>query len=79
MWEGKVRGGDRLWMILCFTDFLLYIKVTYKIYIFRHKYISIKVFEIKTFHLAGFSSGKAEEPLNQNKRFKNYLWVWGSL
>ena len=28
------------------------------------------VFEIRTFHLVGYFSGKAEEPLNQNKRSK---------
>ena len=37
------------------------------------------MFEIRTFHLAGYFSGKAEESPNQNKRFKNQLWVWGSL
>ena len=39
----------------------------------------ISLFEIRTFHLAGYSSGKAEEPLNQNKRSKSQIWVWGSL
>ena len=37
------------------------------------------MFEIRTFHLAGYFSGKLEESLNQNKRSKNQLWVWGSL
>ena len=37
------------------------------------------VFEIKTFYWAGYFSGKAEEPLNQNKRFKNQLYAWGTL
>ena len=35
------------------------------------------VFDIRTFHLAGISSRKAEEPLDQNKRSKNQTWVWG--
>ena len=29
------------------------------------------VFDIRTSHLAGISSGKAEEPFDQNKRSKN--------
>ena len=37
------------------------------------------MFEIRAFYWAGYFSGKAEEPLNQNKRFKNQLWVWGTL
>ena len=37
------------------------------------------VFEIRTFNLFGYFSGNAEEPLNQNKRSKNQLWVWRSL
>ena len=36
---------------------------------------SSTVFEIRTFHLAGYFSGKAEEPLNQYKRFENQLWI----
>ena len=71
MGEGKVRGEKTMDDSMFYWFSLIYIKVIYKIYVFRHKYISIKVFEIRTFHLAGFSSGKAEEPLNQNKRFKN--------
>ena len=71
MGQGKVRGEKTMDDSMFYWFSLIYIKVIYKIYVFRHKYISIKVFEIRTFHLAGFSSGKAEEPLNQNKRFKN--------
>ena len=41
--------------------------------------IETAVFEIRAFHLAGFSGGKSEELLNQNKRSKNQLWVWDSL
>ena len=38
-----------------------------------HENIMRTVFEIRTIHLAGYFSGKAEEPLNQNKRSKiNY-------
>ena len=33
------------------------------------------MFEIRTIHLSGYSSGKTEEPLNQNKRFNNQLWI----
>ena len=40
---------------------------------------SSAVFEIRTFHLVGYFSGNTEEPLNQNKRSKNQLWVWRSL
>ena len=36
-------------------------------------------FKIRTFYLAGYFSGKAEEPFNQNKKSKNQLYVWGTL
>ena len=36
----------------------------------------LTVFEIRAFQLASYFFGKAHEPLNQNKRFKNQLWVW---
>ena len=35
------------------------------------------VFEIRTFHFAGYSSGKAEDPCHQNKRPKHQLWILG--
>ena len=34
------------------------------------------VFEIRAFQVASYFSKKAHEPLNQNKRSKNQLWVW---
>ena len=44
----------------------------------RQEQVLVKyaVFELRTFHLAGYLSGKAYEHLNQNKRFTNQLWVW---
>ena len=55
------------------VQFLILIKIIFKLY----EYCT--VFEIRTFNLAVVSSGKAEELLNQNKRSKSQLWVWGSL
>ena len=37
------------------------------------------VFEIMNLYLAGYSPGKREEPLNQNKKSRNQLWIWGTL
>ena len=43
-------------------------------------YIYIYImFEIRAFYLASYFSGIAEEPLHQDKRYKNQLRVWGSL
>ena len=33
------------------------------------------MFEVRTFHLASYFSGKAKEPLNKNIRSKNQPWV----
>ena len=41
--------------------------------------VSATVFEIRTFQLVGYISGKAEEPPDEIKRSKNQLWVWGLL
>ena len=36
----------------------------------------LSVFEMRFFHLSGYLFGKAHGPLNQNKIYKNQLWVW---
>ena len=64
--------------------FLLYIgeipdDVLLKLMVILFGECDMSLFEIMTFHLVSFSSGKSEEPLNPNKRSKNQLWVWGSL